>query len=53
MSAAPEGCEFGTTKNRGLEKILVHHVVADLRVTVEREVQRKAMMRTAEAEEQS
>ena len=39
---------FGTEKDRGMEKTLVHHALADLRVTFEREVQREAMTKAAE-----
>lgn len=39
---------FGTTKDHGIENVVVHHVLADLRVIVERNVRRKAIVKAGE-----
>jgi hypothetical protein len=51
-AAASESDEydFGTMKDHGLKSVLVYHFLTNLEVTVEREVQRKAIVKTAGAE---
>jgi len=37
---------FGTTKDHGMENVVVHHVLADLRITVEQNFRRKAIVKS-------
>ena len=45
--------DFGTTKDRGIENAAVHHVLTDLRVTVERNFLQKDIIKARGVEEQS
>ena len=45
MSVESDEIDFGTTKDHGVENVAVHHVLTDLRATVERNFLQRDIMK--------
>ena len=48
MSVESDEFDFGTAKDHGIENVVVHHVLTDLHVTVERNFLQKDIMKLEE-----